>query len=175
MKILTPLFTALIIVGTFIKVPIPPVPITLQTLFVFLIGLLLPTKAALASVFLYYFLGIIGLPVFSAGGGLAVFTGPTGGYMWGWTLAVLAASLIMKGDDRQNIVKNVLVTLLMEVLLYIPGLLWLGYSRHLSFAATISGGLTPFIVGDVIKIAVAAVAAKPLYPQVAKLLEKKEE
>lgn len=175
MKILTPLFTALIIVGTFIKVPIPPVPITLQTLFVFLIGLLLPVKAALASVLLYFILGIIGLPVFAAGGGLAIFLGPTGGYMWGWVLAVLIASLILKGDDRQSIVKNLLVTILMEVLLYIPGLLWLGYSRHLSLAATISGGLTPFLIGDALKIVVAAAAAKPLYPQLSRLLEKKEE
>ena len=91
MKILVPLFTALLAAGAYIQIPVPPVPITMQTLFVFLMGLLLGWKQGLASFMLYLFLGIIGLPIFTSGGGIAAATGPTAGYLWGMLPAILKA------------------------------------------------------------------------------------
>ena len=69
--LLVAFFTALIIVGSFIRIPLPPVPITLQTLFVLLAGYMGGPQVALMSVGIYLFLGAIGLPVFSGGGGFA--------------------------------------------------------------------------------------------------------
>jgi len=85
----TSLMAALIAVGAYIAIPIPivPVPIVLQNLFVLLAGLLLGSRWGLASMGLYLLAGSIGLPVFSGGrGGLAHFLGPTGGYLIGFAV-----------------------------------------------------------------------------------------
>jgi biotin transport system substrate-specific component len=78
---LTSLFSALIIIGAYLRFPLPPVPITLQTLFVLLAGFLGGTRMALSSTAIYLLLGAVGLPVFSSGGGLGNLIGPTGGFL----------------------------------------------------------------------------------------------
>jgi biotin transport system substrate-specific component len=157
--VIVSLFSALIAAGAFIKVPLPPVPITLQTLFVLICGLLLPLKLSLSSLLVYLFLGIVGLPVFTSGGGIAAFTGPTGGYMVGMIPAVIALSFFRKSDRIWSYAAGCVVATL---LIYIPGLLWLKHSLNLGWPQTLLSGLVPFIVGDVIKIAVASVTAASL-------------
>ncbi len=172
--VLVSLFAALIIAGTYIRVPLPPVPITLQTLFVLLAGMLLPLPLSLYSVLLYLALGAIGLPVFSSGGGLAALTGPTAGYMWGWIPAVIVCGLMGKkrfSGFKAEMAYLLLTALLADVALYIPGLLWLGLSRHMDLTKTISAGLLPFIVGDVVKMVVAAAVSTKLREKVEFLLE----
>ena len=83
------LFTALMILGAFIRVPIGPVPVTLSSLFVLLAGLLLGAGWGAAAVSMYLLLGALGLPVFTAGGGIALFAGPTGGYLLGFLQLIL--------------------------------------------------------------------------------------
>ncbi|RLC01276.1 MAG: biotin transporter BioY, partial [Deltaproteobacteria bacterium] len=84
MTVYASLFAALIAAGAYISVPIGPVPIVLQNLFVFLAGLLLGSKWGLACVGVYLLAGACGLPVFAGGtGGIARFAGPTGGYLLG--------------------------------------------------------------------------------------------
>ncbi len=168
--ILVAMFTALISAGAFIRIPLPPVPITLQTLFVVLASLCLPTSLALEAVVLYMFLGIIGLPVFTSGGGLAAFIGPTSGYMIGFIPAVLIGSLLSR--LKTGVPWYLLCGFLATVGIYIPGLLVLKYTRDLSWAATISGGLVPFIIGDTIKIVVCAFTAVAVKPKVSSLLER---
>ncbi len=87
MILLTSLFTALIAAGTFIKIPMIPVSMTLQTLFVFLSGLLLPPGHAFLSVLIFIILGLIGLPVFTSGGGIGALLSPTGGFILGFAVA----------------------------------------------------------------------------------------
>lgn len=172
--ILTALFAALIAAGAFIRIPLPPVPITLQTLFTLIAGLLLPLSVSLGSVLVYLFLGVIGLPIFTSGGGLAAITGPTGGYLIGLIPAVIIAGLMMGGKQRSYLY-TLLVAFIATVALYIPGLLWLGYSRSLSLSATLAGGLTPFIVGDILKMLISALAARAVRPQLDELLSKDDD
>ena len=84
--ILCGLFTSLIVVGAFIRIPIPVVPFTLQLLFTMLAGLLLGGKWGAASVCIYIVLGLMGLPVFAEGGGLAYVLKPSFGYIIGFAL-----------------------------------------------------------------------------------------
>ena len=80
------LFTALAAVGAFIKIPVPPVPFTMQTLFVVLSGLLLGSRLGALSIAVYVLLGLIGVPVFTQGGGLGYLLKPSFGYLIGFIL-----------------------------------------------------------------------------------------
>ena len=85
MMVYASLFAALTAVGAFLALPIGPVPIVLQNMFVFLAGLLLGSRWGLASVGVYLLAGAVGLPVFAGGlGGLGRLIGPTGGYLIGY-------------------------------------------------------------------------------------------
>lgn len=172
MYILIPLFTALIAAGTFIKIPMVPVPITLQTLFVFLAALLLSPSSAAASVTLYLILGAIGLPIFTSGGGLAAMLGPTGGFLISMLPAAFIGALIVK-KDHKSILRSIAALLAMEAVIYVIGVLWLKVQRSLTLSQALMGGFVPFIPGDIIKIAVAVIAAKYLYPEKEKLIEKR--
>lgn len=90
----TGLFTTLIILGAFIKIPVPVIPFTLQFLFVSLAGLLLGAKYGGLSVLIYAALGLAGLPVFTAGGGITYVFFPTFGYIIGFILAAFFTGII---------------------------------------------------------------------------------
>ena len=169
------LFAALIAVGAFIKIPLPPVPITLQTLFTLLAGLLLPLSISTSALLVYIFLGAIGLPIFASGGGIAALTGPPGGYIVGLLPAVIVAGLMLKKDKEYSFWYFLLVSFVATVAIYIPGLFWLGFSRHLTISQTLAGGLTPFIIGDVLKMVVSSIVAYKLHGYVTKMLTESEE
>lgn len=171
MIMLTALFTALVAAGAFIQIPMIPVPITLQMLFVFMAGLLLPIQYSAASLALYIFLGAVGLPIFTSGGGLAALLGPTGGFIFGFLLAAIVGP-IFASKKHDSFFYNLLVALLMEVLIYAVGLPWLKVKLSCTWAKAFAVGLTPFIIGDALKILVACGACKILYPEVVKLSEK---
>lgn len=90
----TGLFTTLIIIGAFIKTPVPVIPFTLQFLFVALSGLLLGAKYGGLSVLIYVALGLTGLPVFTAGGGITYVLFPTFGYLIGFIFCAFVTGLI---------------------------------------------------------------------------------
>lgn len=90
----TGLFTTLIIIGAFIKIPVPVIPFTLQFLFVCLAGLLLGAKYGGLSVLIYAALGLTGLPVFTAGGGITYVLFPTFGYIIGFIFSAFFTGLI---------------------------------------------------------------------------------
>lgn len=90
------LFTSLITVGAFIKVPIPVVPFTLQYLFTMLAGLLLGAKRGSLSVLCYVLLGLLGLPIFAQGGGIAYVLNPTFGYLIGFCIGTYVTGLIAR-------------------------------------------------------------------------------
>ncbi len=165
--VITAMFTALIASGAFIRIPIPPVPVTLQTLFVLICGLVLPLRLSLSSVGIYLFLGLVGLPVFTAGGGFAALTGPTGGYLTGLVRAVVILSAFRPG---KNVFAYAAGCFLATVAVYIPGLLWLRHSLSLSWEATLAAGLVPFVAGDIVKLVVASVSGTLLKEKVDVLL-----
>ena len=152
------------------RLPFTPVPITLQTLSVLLVGLLLGSTRGSISMLLYLAQGLAGLPVFAFGGaGVAYFLGPTGGYLIGFVIgAYLTGLLAERGWDRR-IVTTVLALLAGTVLIYFCGLLWLAV--YLKAENVLAVGLYPFIPGALLKIAVAAL----LFPQGWKLLHSKGE
>ncbi len=88
------LFVALIVVGAFIKIPIPVVPFTLQLLFTMMAGLLLGGKLGAASVGIYILMGLLGLPVFAEGGGFAYVLKPSFGYIIGFAVASYVTGII---------------------------------------------------------------------------------
>src|SRR5690606_26865723 len=142
-----------------LRVPIGPVPFTGQTLGVLLVGAAFGAPLGLLTVAAYLLLGAVGLPVFAgAESGVTYALGPTGGYLLGFALAAAALGyLVRRGWDR-NVLTCAAAMLLANALVYVPGLLWLRTSLGLSWQATLAAGLTPFLLGDLIKLLIAAAA-----------------
>mgnify|MGYP001283137239 CR=1 FL=1 len=141
-----------------IKIPFYPVPMTMQTFIVLVIGISFGWKLGLATVILYLFEGIIGLPVFSGtpekGLGLVYFTGPTMGYLLGFLVTVYISGKFIYDS---NLIKNFLKLLLATSFIYIFGMAWLG---------TLIGwdkpifqlGAQPFLLAELLKILIATFA-----------------
>ncbi len=151
------LFTALIITGTYIKIPIGPIPAVLTNFFIFTAGLLLGWKQGTAAVALYLLLGAVGFPVFSSGGGLFLFAGPTGGYLIGYLPAVFLIGII-SGSGEFSVIRNIAAVAAGLAAVYVNGVPWLKIHYDISWLKALSAGFLPFIVWDIVKGA-AAVAA----------------
>lgn len=98
--IMCALFTALIAVGAFIKVPVPVVPFTLQFLFTMLAGLIMGGRLGAVSVGLYAVLGLVGLPIFAEGGGIWYVMKPSFGYIIGFALGSLVTGLMVEKLEK---------------------------------------------------------------------------
>lgn len=150
--------SALIAVSAWIAVPLPfsPVPVTAQTFAVLLVGSALGARRGAAAAIAYLGEGSLGLPVFAGGsGGAHVLAGPTGGYLAGFVAgAWLCGFLAERGWDRR-VLTTVVSMVLGNVAILLPGVLWL--SRFVGTERVLALGLTPFLPGDVVKIAAAAV------------------
>jgi biotin transport system substrate-specific component len=142
-----------------VRIPLPftPVPITGQTFAVLLVGAALGANRGAASLLLYLIEGIAGLPFFAGGtGGLAALLGPTGGYLVGFVAAAYLVGLLAgRGLDRR-IWSALLAFLAGEVVIYLFGVAWL--SVFLGLQKAILAGLLPFVVGDTLKLVLAALA-----------------
>jgi biotin transport system substrate-specific component len=137
------------------QVPFWPVPMTMQTFAVLAIGMAFGPRLGAATVGLYLLEGAFGLPVFAGVEiGLAYMSGPTGGYLLGMLAAVvLVGHLAGRGWDR-SIIGTVAAMVLGNLAIYIPGVLWLGTLA--GFDKALALGLTPFLLGDALKVALAA-------------------
>ncbi|TIO10835.1 biotin transporter BioY [Mesorhizobium sp.] len=147
-----------------LQVPFYPVPMTMQTFVVLVIGTAFGWRLGAATVALYLAEGALGLPVFAGtpekGIGLAYMAGPTGGYLLGYLpAAALCGFLAKRGWDRR-IATMALSMLLGTVVIYAFGLSWLGTVVGWD-KPILAWGLTPFILGDLRKLALAA-AVLPL-------------
>ncbi len=157
------LFGAGTAVGAYIMVPIPPVPITLQTLFLYLAGALLGGRLAALSQVVYITIGIIGLPVFAGGkGGLGILFGPTGGYLIGF---IPAAYLIGKWNELLKKPSSIHLALSMAVgtlLIYLLGVPQLSLVAKLGLGKAVAVGALPFLIGDGVKIVSATLISRKL-------------
>jgi len=148
------------------QVPFYPVPMTLQPLVVLLLGVALGSRLGLATVLFYLAQGVAGLPVFAGtpekGIGLAYMVGPTGGYLLGFAAAAFVTGwLAERGFDRSRFGALLAMSLGMAVI-YAFGLLWLGV--FVGYNGTLfTLGLTPFILGDALKIALATLSLPMLW------------
>ncbi len=158
------LFVALISVGAFIAIPIGPVPIVLQNMFVLLAGLILGPAWGTACVAVYLLVGLAGLPVFAGGtSGIGKLFGPTGGYLLGYLPAVLLTGALSKFLGK-TLFRDILAMVSGSVVLYGIGVPWLKIAFSLSWGKAVSLGLLPFLLGDAVKIAGAAIIAKKIRP-----------
>jgi biotin transport system substrate-specific component len=174
------LFAALITFGSYLKLPIMGVPITAQAFFIMMVGLLWGTKLALASVALWIGLGLLGLPVFAgAGRGLAFFFMPTAGYVLGYLLMALLTGWVShialpgKLKPATKVVARTVLLLPAMLSVYTLGLPWLrlrtgitledGTRQLMSWPQTFVAGCLPFILTDLIKTVLVAIAYELLF------------
>lgn len=166
--VFTALFAALTAVCGFISIPVPgtPIPIVLQNMLVVLTGLMLGPVWGVAATVLFLAAGALGLPVFSGGtGGVARLIGPTGGFLYGYALATLAAGLIAqrpKYGVRTPGLRLVLATVLGFVVMYIPGVLHFMRVMDKTFSQTMTLCVVPYIPGDIVKMVVAVLLSSKL-------------
>jgi len=164
MTVYASLLAALIAAGAYLAIPIGPVPIVLQNLFVFLAGLLLGSRWGFASVGVYLFAGALGLPVFAGGlGGIGRLVGPTGGYLVGFLPAVFVIGLIAE-RAKENVLIEVIAMVCGSVIIYLFGVTWLKILTNMTLSKTLAVGMYPFLPGDIIKIAVAIPIVRALRP-----------
>ena len=122
---LSALFCTLICVGSFIRIPMPNLmPITLQTFFVLLTALVLPFKASILAITTYVALGLIGLPIFSGGGGIAYVLMPNFGFIIGFLLATVIISVITTKLKNRKLWHYIVISLLGIAIIYIIGILY---------------------------------------------------
>jgi len=164
MTVYASLMAALTAAGAYLAIPIGPVPIVLQNLFIFLAGLLLGPVWGTASVGVYLLAGILGLPVFAGGvGGIGKFAGPTGGYLLGFLPAVCVIGFI-SNVSKTNMVRDLLGMICGSLIIYACGLSWLRILTGMTLGKTLAVGMYPFLPGDALKMAAAVPIAKALRP-----------
>jgi biotin transport system substrate-specific component len=138
-----------------VQIPLQPVPVTGQTFGVLLVGALYGSRRGSLSMLTYLVMGAAGLPVFAGGAaGPAHFVGPTGGYLVGFVAAAwLVGRLAERGWDRK-VPSTALAMSLGTLLIYVPGVAWL--STFVGWGRVLQLGMFPFLLGDVLKVALAA-------------------
>jgi biotin transport system substrate-specific component len=144
-----------------VAIPLWPVPITGQTLAVLLVGSALGATRGALSMVLYAVLGIVGLPVFSEhSSGIGVIGGFSGGYIVGFIFSAALVGWIAQSDWDHRIWRAILSALAGTVVTFVFGLVWLwatlglaGYPNDLN--SVLIGGFTPFIIGGLVKAAIA--------------------
>ncbi|EHL19421.1 hypothetical protein HMPREF9628_01501 [Peptoanaerobacter stomatis] len=129
------LFSALVCVGAFIKVPLPPVPFTMQWFFVAMAGLVLGSNLGFTSVAVYLVLGLIGLPVFTQGGGISYIFKPTFGYLVGFAIAAFVIGKLSENKEK-NFKNYFIANMIGLVIVYTLGFI------HLYFVSTVIAGKT---------------------------------
>lgn len=149
-----------------IKIPIGPVPITMGTFAVLTIGATYGPRLGLITIMGYMIIGALGFDVFAGSSaeaaGLTYMMGGTGGYLLGYVLATLALGFAArKGWDR-SILLMAAAMLIGNVLIYVPGLAWLG-TLYGWDQPILAWGLRPFLLGDVLKLALAALLVPGLW------------
>lgn len=120
--ILCALFSALIAIGAFIKIPMPLVPFTLQTLFVIMAGLLLGSKLGSVSVLIYIIIGLVGIPVFTKGGGIGYIFQPTFGYLIGFSIGTYVTGLIVEKKKSLSIKWLLIASFTGLMIIYLIGM-----------------------------------------------------
>ena len=161
--ILASLFAALTGLGAFMVIPVYPVPFTLQTLFTYLSAMLLGRKIGTLSQIIYIFLGLIGLPIYSAGkAGPGILFGPTGGYLWGFVISAYIMGTLVDKKNLYKINRFIIVGAIGLLIINICGALQLYIVTQLSLKAVLLTGVIPFIIGDFIKIIIASLVANKL-------------
>jgi biotin transport system substrate-specific component len=143
----------LLTISAKIQVPFWPVPMTMQTFVVLVLGVAYGWRLAGATVLLYLAQGALSLPVFAAGGGLAYMSGPTGGYLAGFLLAAVAVGWLAERGWARSVASTLAAMLIGTVIVFACGIAWLG--SLIGLPQAIKAGLMPFLLSEAVKIALA--------------------
>ena len=160
----TALLAALVGAGAYLIVPVGPVPVSLQPLFVFLAGFVLGPRRGALAVALYVLAGAVGLPVFSGGGaGIGHLFGPTGGYLFGFVIAAFVCGLARTQGEAVSWSAGLGFGGGALLLVYALGSLWLKVALSLTWTQTWAAGVVPFIPWDGLKVVAALFCARHLH------------
>tara|TARA_B100000073_G_C23600375_1_gene520160 strand:+ start:351 stop:902 length:552 start_codon:yes stop_codon:yes gene_type:complete len=155
--------TILLTISAKIKIPFYPVPMTMQTFVVLLVGMTFGYKIGLSIVLLYLLEGIIGLPVFSnspeKGVGLLYFTGPTMGYLIGFILATFLSGYLNLNTNYFDVFFKLIFSV---SVIYLFGVLWLGYLIGWD-KPILEIGVMPFLLAELFKILILTLLSKKIY------------
>jgi biotin transport system substrate-specific component len=171
--VLVALFAALTAIGAFIRIPMPVAPITLQTLFCILAGMLLGPWLGALSQIIYLILGLAGLPIFTAGGGPGYIFQPTFGYLVGLIAGAFVCGVTVQRVKKPRFVPFLMAALVSMFTVYLFGLpylyLMMNFYLHkaISVGTAVLSGCVLFIPGDLLKCLVAALLAVKLRPALA--------
>ena len=158
--------TLLLALSSKVQVPFWPVPMTMQTFMVFIIGMAYGWKLAFSTLVVYLIEGAIGLPVFAKGGGLLYLTGPTAGYLYGMTLAAGIIGYFAELGYNQSYFKSLLSLSIGTFIIFLLGVGYLG--SIIGYDKALAGGLYPFIPSEFFKIGLAVV----LIPSITRYISK---
>jgi len=151
---------AFLAIAAKIKVPMFPVPMTMGTFAVLTMGAAYGARLGLVTILGYMLIGALGFDIFAGSSaenfGLTYMMGGTGGYLVGYVLAVLALGTLARAGWDRSAPKMAGAMLLGNVLIYVPGLIWLGMLYGWD-KPILQWGLTPFLLGDVLKLVMAGI------------------
>lgn len=157
---------AVLAIAAKIKVPMWPVPITMGTFAVLTIGAAYGARLGLVTILGYMIVGALGFDVFAGSSaeayGLTYMMGGTGGYLLGYVMATVALGWFAQAGWDRSAGKMALAMLAGNVLIYVPGLIWLGMLYGWD-KPIMQWGLTPFLIGDALKLALAAALLPALW------------
>ena len=145
--------SALLAVSAKVQIPFWPVPMTMQTFVVLVIGMAYGARLGAATLGLYLAEGAVGLPVFATGSGLGYLIGPTGGYLAGFVLATYVIGLLASRGWDRSMEKTLAAMVSGTLLIFMPGILWL--STFIGIEKAVTAGLTPFLLSEGLKILLA--------------------
>ena len=142
--------TLLLALSSKVQVPFWPVPMTMQTFIVFIIGMSYGWKLAFSTLVIYLFEGALGLPVFAKGGGLLYLTGPTAGYLYGMTIAAAVIGIFAELGYNNSYFKSLVSLSIATFIIFLCGVGYLG--SLIGYDKALAGGLYPFIPSEFFKI-----------------------
>ena len=162
-----------------VAIPVPgsPVPVTGQTLAVLLIGTTYGARLGLMTFATYLLAGVAGAPIFAPSGtsanhGLDRLLGATGGYLFGMLVASFLLGYLADRKADQKFKTSFPALLLGDAVIFFFGLTWLHYSLELSWSSTFAAGLTPFIFGEMLKIAITATSLPLVWRRISRSLNR---
>ena len=158
----------LLTISAKVQIPFYPVPMTMQTLVVLMIGMSYGAPLAALTIFLYLFQGAVGLPVFANGGGLAYMMGPTGGYLVGFFLSATLLGILASNGWGKTWQTTAVAMILGVGVIFAMGISWL--AMFIGFKGALINGFFPFIYADFLKIIIASFAMPAAWSVVHRIL-----
>ncbi len=160
--VLVGVFVAITTICAWISIPMVPIPVTLQTIGVFLTASILGTKKGTVSIIIYILLGAVGLPVFSNfTGGIGILISPTGGFLIGFIPTAFITGFITE-HLKNNMITNIFALTLGLIPCYFLGALWYCIYAKVDIIASILVCVAPFLIGDTVKIFIASILVTKL-------------